>query len=164
MNKEMDAKKLFRKYGPLCISVVGIAMIFVGTKATVKARKAVANVDKAIDKLADATPVDISDSIIKAAAEKAADKAAEEGVEKVRKDINSKVYNTVSSAYENVENEIRDKLSSSIERDVDMDELKKKVENKASSAIVEKFINDLSSYADPIMSHIMGAAARKEKA
>lgn len=156
----MNTKRLLNS-GSIVLAGLGVIALCVGIHMAAKSKKNIKKVNKAIDDLADKTFVDISEEIIKKAAEKAADKAALNAIEIVRKDINVKVYNVVSSAYEHVEEEANNRLSKAIERDIDIDILKKKVENKASSAIVDKFMTNLDSYVGPIMNHIITAAERK---
>lgn len=156
----MNTKGLLNS-GSIVLAGLGVIALCVGIHMVAKSKKNIKRVNKAIDDLADKTSVDISEEIIKKAAEKAADKAALNAVEIVRRDINIKVYNVVSSAYEHVEEEANNRLSKAIERDIDIDILKKKVENKASSAIVDKFMTNLDSYVGPIMNHIITATERK---
>lgn len=143
---------------------VGIDMFKKSKKAIEKSKKAIDNMNEAIDSLADKTPVEVSEDIIKAAAERAADKAAERAVETVRKDINTKVYHTTKSAYDDVKDEIRDKMSKKIEDVIDMDDLARSVENRATSKIVGKFMANATEYVGPIMSCIVNGDYRKEKA
>lgn len=156
----MNTKRLLDS-GSIILAGLGAIALCVGIHMTAKSKRNITKVNKAIDNLADKTPVDISEEIIKKAAEKAADKAALQAIEIVRKDINIRVYNAVSSAYEHVEEEANNRLTKAIERDIDMDILKKKVENKASSAIVDKFMTNLDSYVGPIMTHIINTTERK---
>ena len=156
----MKADKIF-KYGSIILSGLGLIAIYAGVHMIKKAKKAIDTVNGAIDSLADKTKVEVSNEIVEKAAEKAADKAAEKAIETVRKDINTRVYNTVSSAYKNVEEDAEKKLAKAIEKDVDMDELKRKIENRASSAVVDKFITDLDDYMAPIMNHVMNAMDRR---
>ena len=158
----MNATKIIN-YGSIILCGLGLAMICIGTHTKRKADKAIKRLNDAVDDLADKTTVEVSESIIKKAAEKAAEKAADEAIDIVRKDIKLKVSRTVSTAYEKVEDDVRARLSKEIERDVDMDEFKKSVTNKASTVIVSKFMNNLEDYANPIMSCIMNAHKEKER-
>lgn len=158
----MDTKRLMN-CGSIILAGVGTIALCVGIHMARKAKKTIANVNIAIDDLADKTPVEVSELIVKKAAEKAADRAAEEAVEIVRKDIKLKVCNTVTAAYSKVEDDVRTQLSKAVERDIDMDELKKSVMSKASSTIVSKFMNNLEDYVGPFMSGVMNACKEKEK-
>lgn len=158
----MNTKQL-AKYGSIALSVAGTIAIGIGVHMARKAKKTINNVNKAVDSLADKTSVDISETIIEKAAEKAANKAAEQAVEAVRKDIRLRVNTTVYAMYDDVENEVRTQLTKAVEKDIDMDELKKTVENKASSAIVEKFMGNLTEYVGSVSAGIINAVNNKEK-
>lgn len=134
---------------------VGIHMARKAKKATEKANKAIKNVELALDDIADRTPAQVSDTIIKKAAEKAADRAAEEAVEKVRKDIGLTVSTTVNSIYDNLEEKAKEKLVKAVDRKIDLRDLKQRVENEAASRIVAKFMENLSDYAGPIVKAII---------
>lgn len=157
----MNTKQL-AKYGSVILSVAGTIAIGVGVHMARKAKKTINNVNKSIDDLADKTSVEISEAIIEKAAEKVAEKAASEAVETVRKDINLRVRNTVSAMYDDVEDKVHMQLTKAVEKDIDMDELKKEVEVRASSAIVSKFMDNLTDYVGPISAGIVNAI-NKEK-
>lgn len=151
-----------------CASVVlgglGAIALCVGIHMARKAKKAISNVNQTIDDLADKTSVEVSELVIKKAAEKAANRAADEAIEIVRKDINLKVCNAVTSAYENVEDDVRTQLSKAVDRDVDMEELKKSIVSKASATIVSKFMSNLEDYVGPITAGIVNACKEKGEA
>ncbi len=161
----METKKLIG-YGSIVLAGIGVIALCIGINSARKAKKAIKNIDITISKLADMTPVEVSDMVVDKATEKAVDaavdKAATEAVEKVRKDINLRVSNAVTLAYDSVEEKVVDKLNNAIDKEIDMDDFKKKVENKASSELASKFIANLSDYAGPIVSGIMSAVKEKE--
>lgn len=157
----METKKLMN-CGSIILAGIGAIALCVGIhmtrkakKATEKANKAIKNVEFALDDIADKTPAQVSDMIIKKAAEKAADRAAEEAVEKVRSDIDLRVCNAVTLAYDNVEEKAKEKLVKAVDRKIDLRDLKQRVENEAASRIVAKFMENLSDYAGPIVKAII---------
>lgn len=158
----MNAKQL-TQIGSAAMFGIGVVALCVGLRTLKKSKKAIDNMNKAVDILADKTAVEVSEDIIKAAAEKAADKAAAKAVETVRKDINVKVHATVMSAYSEVEEDVHSRLVRAVERDIDMDELSKTVENKAASKIAGKFMENATEYVGPIMSCIMNGEYKKER-
>lgn len=158
----MDTKRAFG-YGSIILAGVGVFTVIAGFRMFRKANKAIETVNKAVDDLADKTPSQLSKEIVEKAAEKIADRAASEGIEKAREDISLRVRTTIYSIYDDIEQDVKERLEKAVERDIDMDELKKSVENKASSAVVSKFVENLSDYAGPIMTGIMSAVKRKEK-
>lgn len=148
-------------YSSVALAGFSLITIVCSVRAIKKAKKAVKNVDEAIDYLSYKTPVVISNDIVKAAAEKAAYKAAEEAVKLVREDINKDVHDAVSDMRDEIENEIRKAVSESVERNVDMEELKMAVTNRACAKIVDKMLIGFGKYAEPITSGIMKALAGK---
>lgn len=158
----MNTKNLLN-YGSIVLAGLGAIAVCVSIHTIKKTKKAIKNVNKAIDDLADKTPNDISNEIIEKAAEKIAEKAVSEGVEQARKDISVRVKSAIYSVYDDIENEVREKFEQAVERDIDMCELKKSVENKASSAIVSKFVENLSDYTNPIMSGIMSVVGKEKQ-
>lgn len=157
----METKKL-TNCGSIILAGIGAIALCVGIymsrkakKATEKANKAIKNVEFALDDIADKTPVQVSDMIIKKAAEKAADRAAEEAVEKVREDIGLTVSATVYREYDNLEEQVKERLDEAVNKDIDLQDLRRKVENEAASQIVAKFMDNLSDYAGPVIKAII---------
>ena len=148
-------------YGSVVLAGLSLVTIIFSTRAIKRAKKAVKNVDEAIDYLSYKTPVVISNDIVKTAAEKAAYKAAEEAIKLVREDINKSVREAVSDVREEIEEEIRKAVTESVERNIDMEELKMAVTNRACAKIVDKMLVGFGKYAEPITSGIMKALASK---
>lgn len=148
-------------YGSVALAGLSLVTIACSMRATKRAKKAVKNVDEAIDYLSYKTPVVISNDIIKAAAEKAAYKAAEEAIKLVREDIHKDVHNAVSDIRKEIEAEIRKATAESVERSIDMEELKMAITNRACAKIVDKILVGFGKYAEPITSGIMKALAGK---
>lgn len=144
----------------IALAAIGAVALGIGVHMARKAKKTMQNVTKAIDDLADKTPAEVSEEVIRMAAEKAADKAAERSIEIVRRDINTRVYNTVSSAYSEVEEEVRVKLSAAVEKEINLYDVRKSVEATVTSKLVEKLMTDFSDYIGPFMA---GFVARYNK-
>lgn len=151
----MDTKKLIAGLGSIVLAGAGLIALCVGVHKARKAKKVIKNVEFALDDIANKTPAQVSDMIIKKSAEKAADRAADEAVEKVRKDIDLRVCNAVTLAYDDVEEKVKEKLAKAVDRKIDLRDLKQRVENEAASRIVAKFMENLSDYAGPIVKAIM---------
>lgn len=151
------------KYGSVTLAGLSLVTIIFSMREIKRAKKAVKNVDEAIDYLSYKTPVVISNEIVRSAAEKAAYKAAEEAIKLVREDIHKDVQIAVYDIRKEIEAEIRKSISESVERDVDMEELKMAVTNRACTKIVDKMLVGLGKYAEPITSGIMKALARKSE-
>lgn len=147
--------------GSALMFCTGAVALVYGIHKSKQAKKSAKILEETVDKLAEMTVVEVQDAVIKAAAEKAAEKAANEAVERVRKDINSRVSNVVTEAHKDVEQEARDRLAKEIERDFDMERLASKVEKRATSAVVDKFMTNLDDYVEPITAHILNAVKKK---
>lgn len=160
----MNVDKLI-KHGSVALAGLSLITIIASVRATNKAKKrakeAVDNLNEAIDYLAYKTPVVISNDIVKAAAEKAAYKAAEEAIQLVRDDISKDVHSAVNEIRGEIETEIRKNLTDEVERNIDMDELKMAVTNRACTKIVDKVLIGFGKYAEPITSGVMKALANK---
>ena len=160
----MNVDKLI-KHGSVALAGLSLITIIASVRATNKAKKrakeAVDNLNEAIDYLAYKTPVVISNDIVKAAAEKAAYKAAEEAIQLVRDDISKDVHSAVNEIRGEIESEIRKNLTDEVERNIDMDELKMAVTNRACTKIVDKVLIGFGKYAEPITSGVMKALANK---
>lgn len=134
---------------------VGIAALCYGIYKTKQAKKAVKNVTGSIDRLANMTSVEVSDEIIRAAAEKAAYKAASDAVDIVRNDINTKVSASVYKVYDHVEETTEKKFIEQAEKRINIEDFSAKVEKKAATIVAEKFAKDIREYASPFMAAIM---------
>ena len=156
----MNVDKMI-KYGSVALAGLSLITIGVNLRATKKAKAAVKNYNEAIDYLAYKTPVVISNEIVKTAANKAAEAAAEEAVKTIRDDISKDVRSAVSVVRGDIEEEIRKSVSESVERSVDMEELKAAVTSRACSKIVDKMLIGFGKYAEPITNGIMKALADK---
>ena len=160
----MNVDKLI-KHGSVALAGLSLITIIVSVRSANKSKKrakeAVDNLNEAIDYLAYKTPVVISNDIVKAAAEKAAYKAAEEAIQLVRDDISKDVHSAVNEIRGEIENEIRKNLADEVERNIDMDELKMAVTNRACTKIVDKVLIGFGKYAEPITSGVMKALANK---
>ena len=150
-------------YGSVALAGLSLITIIFSTRAIKRAKKAVKNVDEAIEYLSYKTPVVISNDIVKTAAERAAYKAAEEAIKLVREDISKDVNDAVADMREEIEAEIRKAVAESVERSIDMEELKMAVTNRACAKIVDKMLVGFGKYAEPITSGIMKALAGKSE-
>lgn len=156
----MNVEKMI-KYGSVALAGLSLITISINIRAAKKAKIAVKNYNEAINYLAYKTPVVISNDIVKAAANKAAKEAAVEAINTVREDMNKDVRNAVSDVRKDIEDEIRKAVTESVERSVDMEELKIAVTSRACSKIVDKMLVGFGKYAEPITNGIMKALADK---
>lgn len=153
----------FIKYGSVALAGVSLVTIIFSIRTIKRAKKAVKNVDEAIDYLSYKTPVVISNDIVKAAAEKAAYEEALEAVKLIREDIHKDVHNAVSDIRKEIDAEIRKAVAESVEHSIDIEELKMAVTNRACAKIVDKMLVGFGKYAEPITSGIMKALAGKSE-
>lgn len=156
----MNVDKLI-KYGSVTLAGLSLIAIGINLRSAKKAKAAVKNYEEAIDYLAYKTPVVISNDIVKAAANKAAEEEAKEAIKAVREDISKDVRAAVASVRGDIEEEIRKSVSESVERSIDMEELKMAVTNRACSKVVDKVLVGFGKYAEPITNGIMKALADK---
>lgn len=160
----MNTEKLliqYVKYGSVVLAGLSFVAMAISFQDSKKAKLAVKNYNEAIGYLAYKTPVVISNDIVKAAANKAAEDAAKTAMETVREDISKEVRAAVADVRGDIEEEIRKAVAESVERSVDMDELKAAVTTRACSKVVDKIMIGLGKYSEPITNGIMKALAEK---
>lgn len=144
-----------RDYRGLILFGISIVAFGIGVSMQVKASRELKKLEKVINDISNKTEEDVEIEIMDRVAEKVAEKAASDAVKKARLTIANRVNAIVSEKYDNIEDQIREKITEEINRDISMDDLKKSVENKASMELVSKFMNNLSSYANPIMASLI---------
>lgn len=149
------------KYGSVALAGLSFIAMAISFQDSKRAKLAVKNYNEAISYLAYKTPVVISNDIVKAAANKAAEDAAKNAMDAVREEIAKDVRVAVTEVREDIEEEIRKAVTESVERSVDMDELKTAVTTRACSKIVDKVLIGFGRYAEPITNGIMKALAEK---
>lgn len=159
----MNTEKLIQyvKYGSVALAGLSFITMAISFQDSKKARIAVKNYNEAINYLAYKTPVVVSNDIVKAAANKAAEDMAKVAMETVREDISKEVRAAVADVRGDIEEEIRKAVAESVERNIDMDELKAAVTTRACSRIVDKVLVGFGKYAEPITNGIMKALAEK---
>ena len=137
------------------ITLAGIGALALSAYAALKATKTAEKINMSIDKIADATPVDISEKVVEAAVAKAADREVHEkvrliadaAVNDIRSDIDAQVRQTIKDAYGDVKDGVRDKLEEKVGT-VNIDRVRNEVIEKAKKQAAEKFETDLKGVLD----------------
>lgn len=133
------------------LGIAGAAGIAYTVALHSKYAKVSDRLNTAIDDLANATEIDISDEIINQAVEKAVNaavkdsitKATNEAVAEVRTDIRRKVAEAVTKEYESVKDSVLNEITAAAAK-IDVAKVQKDVEEKAEKIALEKFEVNLS--------------------
>ena len=100
----------------------------------------------AVDNLSERTEVSVTDEMVKAAAEKAANDAARKAIDIVRNDIQRTVKSEVEKCYDEALKKTSEEFVKQVSEKINVDDVKKEIENKAASIIVKKFTTKMNEY------------------
>ena len=105
-----------------------------------------------VDDLASKQPVEISEKIINAAVDKAVDKAVHEATSKaivdVRNDIKQVISEEVKKTHSEIIKSASDDYISELHSAINLDDIRKNIENETSKIIVNDFKKKMNEYTD----------------
>lgn len=160
MTVTIDTDKLLRR-GSVCLAFAGVVMICVGARAKHKcdkvikdSKKAVKNIEQTIEKISNTDPDKLTEEVIQAAAKGVVAKASADAIAKVRSDIGVRVNNAVTSLYDNAEEEAKDRFMKAVDKDINTDDFRRAVVQKASNIVAEKCVDDVKECIKPIKTMI----------
>ncbi len=166
MTITINTEKL-AKHGSVGLAIAGFTMLCVGIcakkkgdKAIKNAEKAITNTEKMIEKLANTDPDQLTEEVIREAAKGVVGQATSQAIARVREDIGAKVSCSVNRLYENVEDEVAERYMKAVNREIDTDDVRRSVIQKASVMVAERCARDVKDCINPIKTMIKTAAEK----